>query len=283
MIALEVALQQAAARLAQAGIEAPRREARLLASHLLGRPAGTLLGADLTLDERAFDRLVSRRAAREPLAFITGKAGFWTLELEAGPQTLIPRADSETLIEAAVAGFASLRQPRRILDLGTGTGCLLLAALSAFDAAFGIGIDLAPAAAALARRNAATCGLADRAAFLAGSWADALAPGAAFDLILSNPPYIASADIPGLMQEVAAHEPARALDGGPDGLRAYDLILQELPRLLAPAGLAILEIGAGQHLAVAALAASRRLAEAACRADLGGIPRALVLQHRAST
>ena len=279
MIALEVALQQAAARLAEAGIEAPRREARLLAGHLLGRAAGALLGDDLTVDQSAWDRLVARRVAHEPMAFITGKTGFWTLELEAGPQTLIPRADSETLIEAAIASFAQADPVRRILDLGTGTGCLLLAALSIFGEAFGVGLDAAPDAALLAQRNAAACGLAGRTAFLAGSWADALGPGARFDLVLTNPPYIMTADLPGLMPEVAGHEPMRALDGGPDGLRSYEAILTALPRLLEPAGLAVLELGAGQREAVMSLAEARGLAEASCRDDLGGIPRALVLQR----
>ena len=277
MIALEVALQQAAHRLAQAGIEAPRREARLLAAHLLGRPSRALLQTGLEVDGEAFDRLVSRRAAREPLAFITGTVGFWSLELEVAPHTLIPRADTETLIEAA-ANVAAPEEISRILDLGTGTGCLLLAALSVFEQAFGVGVDLAPAAAALARRNAEASGLAARAAFLAGSWADALGPQARFDLVLSNPPYIASADIPGLMPEVACHEPARALDGGADGLRAYAAILAALPALLSPTGYAILELGAGQRDAVSALAQTMGLAEAECRDDLGGVPRALVLR-----
>ena len=283
MIALEVALQHAAARLAAAGIEAPRREARLLAGHLLGRRPGAVLGANLVLDERALDGLVARRAAREPLAFITGTAGFWTLELEVGRETLIPRADSETLIEAAIAGFDRREAVRRILDLGTGTGCLLLAALSEFTEAFGVGVDLEPGAAALAQRNAASNGLGGRAAFLAGSWMNALGSRACFDLVLANPPYIVSADISGLMPEVAAHEPLRALDGGPDGLRAYDAILEFLPDVLAPGGLAILELGTGQRQAVVERAVTRGLAEAMCRSDLGGIPRALVLQHRAAT
>jgi release factor glutamine methyltransferase len=170
------------------------------------------------------------------MALILGHAGFWTLDLEVSADTLIPRADSEALVELAL----QLRPPPprpggpRILDLGTGTGCLLLALLAEWPMAEGVGVDLNPAAAALAARNAARNGLADRARFLAGHWAGAL--DARFDLVLSNPPYIESAAIPGLMPEVALHEPQAALDGGADGLDAYRAILAELPRLLAPGG-----------------------------------------------
>jgi release factor glutamine methyltransferase len=277
MIRLEEALARAATRLAQAGIEAPRREARLLAAHLLGRSSPALAGRDAWIDPLAFDALVERRAAHEPFAFITGQRGFWTLEFSVSPETLIPRADSETLIEAAVASVAYRSQVRRILDLGTGTGCLLLAALAEFPRAWGLGIDIAPGAAALAQRNARACGLADRASFMAGVWADAVG-GGAFDLILCNPPYIPAADIDALMPEVSMHEPRRALDGGPDGLDAYRAILPSLVRLLRPAGFAVLELGQGQHADVASLALAVGLVEVACHDDLSGIARALVLK-----
>ncbi len=271
MIRLEVAVARAAERLAQAGIEAPRREARLLAAHLLGHA-----GRDGWIDPLAFDALVERRASHEPFAFITGMRGFWTLEFSVSAETLIPRADSETLIEAALAHVAHRSHVRRILDLGTGTGCLLLAALAEFPRAWGLGIDIAAGAAALAQRNARACGLADRARFMAGAWADAVGRGA-FDLILCNPPYIPAADIGALMPEVSMHEPRRALDGGADGLQAYRAILPSLPRLLRPGGFAVVELGQGQHADVAALASAAGLVEVACRADLGGIARALVL------
>ncbi len=274
MIRLEVAVARAAERLAQAGIEDPRREARLLAAHLLGH-----VGRDAWIDAHAFNALVERRAVREPFAFITGTQGFWTLDLSVSAETLIPRADSETLIEAAVANVAYRSQVRRILDLGTGTGCLLLAALAEFPRAWGLGIDIAPAAAALAQRNARACGLRDRASFVAGVWAEAVGR-ALFDLILCNPPYIPAADIGGLMPEVAMHEPRRALDGGADGLHAYRAILPSLAPLLQPNGMAVLELGRGQQADVAALAAGVGLVEVACRDDLGGIPRALVLKRQ---
>jgi release factor glutamine methyltransferase len=270
-------LCQAGQLLRAAAIESPRIEARLLLAHAMATTSEALLR-----DPRAavppeavarFRRVLDQRLAHVPMAQITGRAGFWTLDLEVSAETLIPRADSETLIEVVLE---SGLQPRRILDLGTGTGCLLLAALSAFPAARGFGVELRPKAAALAARNAAHNGLTDRAAFLAGDWATALT--GRFDLILSNPPYIESAAILGLMPEVALHEPSSALDGGADGLDAYRRILADLPRLLAPGGIAVLELGAGQAAPVARLAAGQGLALMGLRADLGGVDRAMILK-----
>ena len=265
-------LAEAAAVLATAGIDAPSREARLLLLHAIGRPAGTLLDRGEIVAAPALTALVARRAAREPMALITGRQGFWTLDLEVSRDTLIPRADSETLVEAALAAKPGATS---VLDLGTGTGCLLLAVLSALPAAWGLGIDLSPAAAALAARNANTCGLAGRTAFLAGNWASSIA--GRFDLVLSNPPYIRTADLAVLMPEVLAHEPARALDGGTDGLAAYRHLATALPALLAPGGMAVLELGIGQHETVPALAVAAGLRVLGLRPDLGGIPRALIL------
>ena len=256
-------LRRAAATLAAAGIEQPAREARLLEQ------------LDAARDEDAFAALVARRAAHEPMALIRGRQGFWTLDLEVSRATLIPRPDSETLIEAALAARPDRAAVRRILDLGTGTGALLLAALEEFPLAWGLGMDLVPAAAALAARNASAAGLGERAMFAAGCWAAPVA--GRFDLILANPPYIPSDEIGRLMPEVAAHEPRSALDGGTDGLDAYRAILPELARLLAPEGVAVLELGAGQADAVAALSDAAGLAQTGLRADLGGVARALVL------
>ncbi len=250
------------AALRAAGIDNPVREVRLLRTH--------------APDPDRFADLLARRVAHEPMAFLVGSQGFWTLELEVSPATLIPRPDSETLIEAAIAAFPDRAQVRRVLDLGTGTGCLLLAALVEFPAASGVGIDRVPDAAVLARRNAAANLLADRAAFLCGDWAGAIQ--GSFDLILSNPPYIETADIAGLMPDVAQFEPASALDGGADGLDGYRTIIPMLRGLLAPGGVAVLELGQGQADAVAGLAMEAGFTTTT-RDDLGGIVRAAILRR----
>jgi release factor glutamine methyltransferase len=268
------ALRLGAERLRDAGIDGARREARLLLGHALGLdPASLLAVASAAVATEPYFSYIARRAAHEPLAYILGTREFWSLSFEVSPETLIPRPDSETLIEAAQAAFPDRAVVRRVLDLGTGTGCLLLAALTEFPAAFGIGLDRRPASAALARRNALRLGLGRRSAFLAGDWGEAVRGG--FDLVLCNPPYVRSGDISDLMPEVAHHEPASALDGGADGLRAYVRILADLPRLLAPGGVAALELGVGQADAVAALAMRVGLTTFA-RVDLAGMPRALV-------
>jgi release factor glutamine methyltransferase len=273
MKAIAEALREATARLARAGVEGPALEARLLLAHALGEPVERLLiDRRRIISTESFDALLARRVTREPLAFMTGHREFWSLDFEVGPATLIPRNDSETLIEAALAATTA---PSRILDLGTGSGCLLLAALHEFPAAWGLGIDRSPAAVALAHRNARRLTLADRSAFLCGDWAAAIA--GRFDLVLCNPPYIPSADIAGLMPEVARHEPATALDGGADGLDAVRLLLADLPRLLTPTGVGIIEIGFGQDEAALRLAQQAGFSRPALRADLGGVPRALVL------
>ena len=274
-------LCRAGQRLRAAATESPRLEARLLLAHAMGCRM-----EDLLRDPRApvpppaaleFAGLLRRRLDREPVALLLGAAEFWSLPLAVSRATLVPRPDTETLIEAALAVFPDRGAVRRVLDLGTGTGCLLLAALSEFPDASGIGVDAAPEAAALARRNAAALGMGRRAAFLAASWGAALGGRGGFDLILSNPPYIETGTIPGLAPEVGSHEPRLALDGGVDGLDAYQALLPEIRRLLAPGGRAVVEIGQGQRGAVAAVAAGNGLAAACCRADLGGVERALVL------
>ena len=273
-------LCQAGQVLRAAAIENPRLEARLLLAHAIGTTQEALLREPRAeVPEAAAARFRAALAARldaTPVAHILGQQGFWTLDLAVSPSTLIPRADSEALVEAALEAFPAPEAPLRVLDLGTGTGCLLLAVLAERPRAFGVGVDLVPAAAALAAANAARNGLQDRAAFLAGDWAGALS--GRFDLVLSNPPYIESAAIPGLMPEVARHEPLSALDGGADGLDAYRRLVTLLPVLLAQGGAAVLELGFGQRQAVEGLARAAGLTPAGCRQDLGGIERALVLR-----
>lgn len=266
------ALRHGAALLAAAGVDSPQLDARLLLGHAAGLSREALLrDPGLVVDPMPYHALLARRAAREPVALILGRQEFWSLEFEVSAATLIPRADSEAVIEAALAALPDRGRVRSILDLGTGTGCLLLATLTEFPAAWGVGVDRAAEAVRLAARNAGALGLAARAAFLCGDWDGALS--ARFDLVLSNPPYIPGGDIAGLMPEVARHEPGGALDGGADGLDAYRSILAALPRLLAPGGVAVLEIGFGQADDVAALAGG----PVAFRADLSGIPRAMIL------
>ena len=279
MTTVRAALRDGADRLRRAGIEGPRPEARRLLAHALGASTAALLGdPDRAIDPVPYGALLDRRAAHEPLALITGRRAFWSFELAVSPATLIPRPDSETLIEAALAARPAHDRVRRVLDLGTGTGCLLLAALTAFPAASGVGTDRSPAACALARDNAAMLEMTGRMAVVCTDWAAAL--DGRFDLILCNPPYIPTAEIRSLMPEVARFEPVSALDGGPDGLSAYRRVLAELPRLMAPGGLAVLELGMGQAERVTELACQAGL-QAATRADLAGIPRALVLARAA--
>lgn len=271
-------LQDASHRLEGVGIEDGRFEARHLLCWALGCDlTGLFMCTDIAPEVQArFEGALQRRLAREPLAFITGETGFWTLDLYTSPATLIPRGDSEALIEALLAQSLPRDHFLKILDLGTGTGCLLLSALSEFPQAWGLGVDVAPEAAQLARRNAERNGLAQRSAFIAGDWVAALS--GQFDVIFSNPPYIESDDIAALMPEVAQYEPHRALDGGQDGLDAYRLLCRALPSLLVEQGLVIFEMGIGQIDAVSSFAAQCGLHEIARHNDLGGVARALVLQ-----
>jgi len=282
------AIRHGAALLSAAGIDNPRLEARLLLADALGVPAIALQRdprahldslAPAAAGAAAFEARLARRAAHEPLAFILGHREFWSLDFAVSPATLIPRPESETLIEAALAAIPGRTAPHRFLDLGTGTGCLLLSALHEFPGAFGVGVDRSPDAAALAAANAAALGLAGRAAVLCADWDAALA--ARFDLVLCNPPYIPTGDIRGLQPEVAEHEPPAALDGGANGLDAYRRIIPSLPALLRPTGVAVLELGAGQAPAVARIAADCGLS-ATTRPDLAGIQRAMVLRRAAA-
>jgi release factor glutamine methyltransferase len=269
------AIGEIAARLAAAGIDDARREARIILAAALGVDAAELLLLT-TVPDGIAEPLVARRASREPLAYIRGRKEFWGLEFAVSPATLIPRPDSETLIEAALECFPHNVDVRRILDFGTGTGCLLLSALSEFKNAFGIGLDISPPAAALAVGNARALGLADRSAFAVSDWAAALAR-TEFDLILSNPPYIAGAEIAGLMPEVGGFEPISALHGGPDGLAAYRAIIAALPGMLAHSGVALLEIGINQAESVAELAQTAGF-QTRLRPDLANIPRVVVIR-----
>jgi len=272
-------LCEAGDRLRAAGVEEARIEARLLLGHVLGRkPLALPLEAHRPVteaDAERFRALVRRRAAREPTAYLIGRQGFWTLDLAVTPDVLIPRPDTETVVAAAVDHAGCRDAVRRVLDLGTGSGAILLALLSECPNAWGVGLDRSEAALAVARGNAVASGLAHRCAFVCGDWAAALA--GRFDIVAANPPYIATGTIATLAPEVARAEPRAALDGGADGLACYRAIIPDLPRLLAPSGVAVLELGAGQAREVGALAESAGLRCVEIRQDLGGVPRAFAV------
>ena len=263
------ALRAATARISAAS-DTPRLDAELLMAHALGLSRNALLlrQRDLRVPP-GFAALTDRRVAGEPVAYITGFRDFWTISLAVTPDVLIPRPDSETLIEAAVAHFMA-RAPRSILDLGTGSGALLLAALSEWPDAHGLGIDASPGALAVAQGNAERLGLAGRATFRPGDWAQGI--DGRFDLILINPPYIARSVA--LAGDVL-HEPDSALFAGGEGLDDYRRIVPDLPRLIAPDGMAAIEIGYDQKDAVSMLLDDAGLTVLALQ-DLAGHDRCLV-------
>lgn len=262
----------AAARDLTATSDTPRLDAELLMAHAMGVTREVLLLGRLGDPvPPGFAALVARRLRHEPVAYIVGRRDFWTIELEVGPGVLIPRPDSETLIEAAVDHFAG-RAPATVLDLGTGPGTLLLAALAQWPGAEGLGVDASAEALGYARRNADRLGVGARTTLRQGNWAAGI--DARFDLVLCNPPYIAIDDP--LPAEVRDHEPAGALFAGAEGLDDYRLIAGQLPALIAPGGVACVEIGAIQAAAVSALFRARGL-NVAVRRDLGARDRCLVV------
>lgn len=267
------AIAHAAARLAGAS-DTPRLDAELLMAKALGIEREALLLSAMDAEvPPAFEALLRRREAGEPVAYILGRRAFWTIELEVGPGALIPRPDSETLIEAAMERFGEAG-PRSVLDLGTGPGSLLLAALDQWPGAKGLGVDRSEDALRLARRNAERLCLAGRAAFRSGDWAEDISER--FDLILCNPPYIEeAAELP---RDVVEWEPHGALFAGADGLDDYRRLAPAVPRLLAEGGIACFEIGAGQADAVCALFEAEGLSVAR-RTDLAGHVRCLVVER----
>ncbi|MDE2560719.1 MAG: peptide chain release factor N(5)-glutamine methyltransferase [Sphingomonadales bacterium] len=270
-------LREAAAALGP-GASTGRLDVELLMAHALGTSRTGLLLRHMRDEAPAgFEQLFARRRAGEPVAYIMGRTEFWGLDLAVSPAVLIPRADSETLVEAARAAFAGRAPPRRVLDCGTGSGALLLAALTLFPGAEGLGIDRSDEALAVAQANAGRTGLAARARFALADWD---APGwdegfGTFDLVLANPPYVE--DDAELEAVVRDHEPPGALFAGPEGLDAYRVLVPQLPRLLAPEGVALVEIGSRQDGAVSAIAAAAGLS-ARLHRDLAGRPRALEMR-----
>lgn len=221
---------------------------------------------------------MTRRLKREPVFRIIGRRQFWGLDLQVTPAVLDPRADTETVVSAALAAMRDrMGEPLRVLDLGTGSGAILCAMLHEWRNATGVGVDRSPAACGVASANVAALGLSRRATIVDGDWAASLA--GPFDLVVSNPPYIETAALAGLDPEVRDHDPVLALDGGADGLDAYRAIAASLPRLLAPGGCVVLEIGSTQAQAVAAVLNDYGLAVSGIVRDLGGHQRAIVAGH----
>jgi release factor glutamine methyltransferase len=265
------------------GIDSPELDARILVGHALGLDQAALAAADMRRlgaeEENAVAALAKRRLAWEPVARILGWKEFWSLKLRVDAATLVPRPETETVVEAALTAIEA-RGPRartlHIADVGTGSGAILLALLSELPNAFGVGCDISASALSVARDNARRLGLT-RAHFVACDMTAAL--GGSFDLIVCNPPYIASCDIAALASEVRDFDPRGALDGGPDGLDFYRAIAAAAPGLLAAGGTLIVELGSGQAQPVAALFAAAGLAPSAPRPDLAGVPRALIAER----
>lgn len=274
--------RQLATRFSAAGIDSPDLDAALLIAHALGLTTADvrLRGADPVAPEALprIEAYAAQRMAGMPVARLVGEKEFWSLSFTLSPETLVPRPDTETVVEAALATIADRAAPLRILDLGTGSGAILAALLVELPGATGIGVDQSEGAARTARDNLARAGLQSRGTVIVGDWASAL--GGGFDLVVSNPPYIPSIDIVGLAIEVRENDPLAALDGGADGLSSYRIIAAEAPRLLKAGGHLVLELGIGQEAEVAALAGAAGLAiTGPARRDLGGIPRALVARR----
>jgi release factor glutamine methyltransferase len=278
--ALAEATQLAMQSLRQAGVEQPEVDARLLIGHALGLDRAQLIAQDkrlLEAQERAsIDALLARRRKREPVARIVGMKEFWSLPLAVTPDVLVPRPETETVVEAALAAIKDgnwAQKALRVLDIGTGSGALLLALISELPRATGIGTDISAAALGVAHANAARNGLAARCTFVACDIAAGVR--GPFDLIVANPPYVARGEIATLAPEVRDYEPRLALDGGRDGLDGYRAIAASSQRLLESGGRLIVELGAGQEDAVRALFTKSALSVTGIRRDLSGTPRAL--------
>ncbi|HAQ36829.1 MAG: protein-(glutamine-N5) methyltransferase, release factor-specific [Maricaulis sp.] len=284
MTSINSARRDLAARLEAAGIDDAALEAKHLVAAATGLTGASLIAEgqrDLTEAEAGrLEGVASRRLAREPLAHILGTQPFWTLDLAVSADVLVPRADTETLVEVALDLMpASTPGIPRILDIGTGSGAILLAILKERPNAYGIGTDISPEALDIAERNAAANGLDGRSSFRHTKWADGL-PDASFDLAVSNPPYIASAVIESLQPEVRLHDPRLALDGGADGLDAYRVLLPELMRVVKPGGAMAVEIGFDQRDPVSELAVQAGFDKVTVRSDLGGNDRVVFARKR---
>lgn len=281
MATIGAALAEGTALLRAAGIETARLDARLLLAAATGKTAEQIVAhPDLELPGpaiEAFSGLLTRRMRREPISQLLGRREFWSLDFVTTRDTLTPRPDSETLIETALRLLPDRGAALRILDLGTGTGCLLVTLLSEYPGATGIGTDASAAAADVARRNVAAHRLDARARIAVTHWDDGV--DGVFDLIVSNPPYIATAELPGLDPEVALYEPTAALEGGADGLDAYRDLAPRVARRLAPGGFALFEIGLGQAAEVESICVGAGLQVHGRACDLAARERCVVVKR----
>lgn len=271
-------LREAASRLKEAGIETSRLDARCLMGHVLGRDPAELAGRlDDRLEDdvvRRFHGLLARRLDREPVSRIVGSREFWSLSFELTDAVLDPRADSEAVVDAVLSEVGDRNAGLSLLDLGTGSGCLLAALLSELPRAVGVGLDIDPEALRVARRNLTKTDLQERARFVCGDWTEALS--GAFDVVVVNPPYVPSGDAGLLAPEVSRYDPPGALFAGPEGLDAYRRLVPALPKVLRPKGFAALEIGRGQAELVIPLLTLAGFDSIARRRDLAGVDRCLV-------
>lgn len=270
-------LNATTARLARAGIDSARLDARLLAAHALGWDVAKIVAEKVFFPDAeqrwTLNALMTRREAREPVAFILGHCEFWSLDFTVTPDVLVPRPDSETLVEAALASAGTKDRATSILDFGTGSGCLLLALLSEWPNARGLGVDVSRAALDVAEGNSRRLGLDGRARFQVSDW-DADVDGR-FDLVISNPPYIAERDLSALEPEITRFEPRLALSGGGDGLACYRALGPAIVRRLAPNGRAFIEIGADQAETAGSVLSQAGLRFSAVHRDLAGHPRVI--------
>jgi release factor glutamine methyltransferase len=273
------ALARGTAQLQAAGIESARLDARILLSRALGISSDDLFSAETTSAQvETFESLIRRRADREPLAYVTGRKEFWSLEFEVGPGVLIPRPETETLIEEALRQFPDAEASLRVLDIGTGSGCLLVAFLSERARATGLGIDTSRDAIPYARRNAARHGLGARCSFEMMDSQPRLR-GAAweFEVILANPPYLTDEEFAASSTEIRDYEPQQAFAAGHDGLAAFPAFLSIVAESLSPAGMAFLEIGMGQADRVTEIVMNAGLEIRRVVSDLCSIPRCLAI------
>lgn len=254
-------------------------EARMLAAHAWDMtPEALVMHAEASRDEAPLHALLSRRLQHEPVAQIIGIKDFWRDQFVVTQDVLTPRADTETMLEALLRHRPDTQASLRLLDLGTGSGCLLLSALREYTQAQGVGVDQSPAALNVAQQNAVRLGLAARSLFVEGNWCGPVS--GLFDVVVSNPPYIPTADIAGLDADVRLYEPHAALDGGVDGLDCYRTILQQLGVHLNPNALILFEVGQGQADDVAKLGVAQGYTLVEISTDLAGIGRVVVLQTK---